>query len=262
MFTIVRRFLSAAALVGLVAPLAVLTGSAAWAVPAAPSGGPSLTVSKTSGLNPDGEQVTVTGRGYDTSKGIYVSFCDISNANATTPPGPCIGGVDMSGESGSSVWISSNPPPYGQGLAQPYEGEGKNGSFTVQLTVKAKDEFTDCLAEGVQCAVVTRNDHTRSSDRSQDVFVPVTFAGQDDTGSGSGSGDGAGDGQTVGTTNNGGTPAAGGGGTSSGGKDGTLPTTGIDFAPFVLGALAVTGAGVAALLRARRLRLEGGNSSR
>src|SRR5690606_1948128 len=127
----------------------------------APSGGPSLTVSKTSGLNPDGEQVTVTGRGYDTSKGSYVSFCYISNANATTPPGPCIGGVDMSGESASSVWLSSNPPPCGQGHAQPYEGEGKNGSCTVQLTVKAKDAFTACLAEGVQCAVVTRNAHTR-----------------------------------------------------------------------------------------------------
>src|SRR5690606_41464864 len=93
--------------------------------------------------------------------------------------------------------------------------------------------------EGEQCAVVTRNDNTRSSDRSQDVFVPVTFAGQDDTGSGSGSGDGAGDGQTVGTTNNGGTPAAGGGGTSSGGKDGTLQATGSEFGPFVLGALSV-----------------------
>ncbi|KUP96203.1 hypothetical protein [Thermobifida cellulosilytica] len=259
MSTAISRFRSAA-VCGVLSVLAVLAGTAApaatalAAVPASTSGGPSLTVSKTSGLNPEGEQVTVTGSGYDTSKGIYVAFCDISNANASTAPGPCIGGVDMSGGSGSSVWISSNPPSYGQGLAKPYEGSGTNGSFTVQLTVKAADEFTDCLAEGVRCAVVTRNDHSRSSDRSQDVFVPVTFAGQDGTTETPGAGDGSGDGQTTGASN-GGTGAAVG----SGGKNGSLATTGIDLAPFVLGALAVTGAGVAALLRARRLRLDQGN---
>ncbi|UPT21603.1 hypothetical protein FOF52_12140 [Thermobifida alba] len=254
MSTAFRGFRSAAAVGGSLAVLAALTGSPALA---ATTGGPSLTVSKTSGLNPEGEQITVTGSGYDTSKGIYVSFCDISNADATTAPGPCIGGVDMSGESGASVWISSNPPPYGQGLAQPYEGSGTNGSFTVQLTVRAADEFTDCLAEGVHCAVVTRNDHTRSSDRSQDVFVPVTFAGQD--GADGTPGTGSDDGQTTGTSNPGAASGTGGtGGTGSGGKDGSLPTTGIDIAPFVLGALAVTGAGAAALLRARRLRLDEG----
>src|SRR5690606_6108587 len=34
----------------------------------------------------------------------------------------------------------------------------------------------DCRT--VRCAIVTRNDHTRASDRSQDILLPVTFATQ------------------------------------------------------------------------------------
>lgn len=78
----------------------------------------------------------------------------------------------MAGASGVSHWISSNPPPHGEGLAEPY---GPNGSFSVMLAISpALSASIDCRR--VRCAVVTRNDHVRSSDRSQDVFVPVTFA--------------------------------------------------------------------------------------
>ncbi|MBB2944633.1 hypothetical protein FB565_004366 [Actinoplanes lutulentus] len=128
-----------------------------------------LTVSKTKGLDRAGETVTVTGRGYDVEKGIYVAFCLDNGAGVL--PSPCGGGADMSGDSGASVWISNNPPSYAEGLTKPY---GKGGSFTVSLKVNQMIGDIDCAVRG--CAIVTRADHTRTSDRSQDVRIPVRFA--------------------------------------------------------------------------------------
>ncbi|NDL57782.1 hypothetical protein F7O44_11915 [Phytoactinopolyspora sp. XMNu-373] len=145
-------------------------------------------MSKTSGLDPEGETITVSGSGFDLSKGIYVALCVDNGAGQA--PTPCLGGVDMEGSSGSSAWISSNPPSYGEGLAEPFDEVGGQGSFSVQLTVAASDEFTDCLDPSVApngCVVGTRADHTRTGDRSADVRIPVTFGG---SGSGSGSGSG------------------------------------------------------------------------
>jgi hypothetical protein len=231
-----------------------------------------LTVSKTSGLNPDGEKVTVTGSGYDTAKGIYVALCDTANASATQAPSPCIGGVDMDGEGGASSWVSSNPPPYGEGLATPYTGSGTNGGFTVELTVKGSDEHTDCLSAATDCAVVTRNDHTRSSDRSQDKFVPVTFSGQTgDPGSGGSSGSGSGSGNGSGSdsgdsgnnstgsgsgSNSSGNSSGSGSGNSAGGSGsgsgGNLPTTGAALTGLVLAAVVAALTGAVAMFAARR----------
>ncbi|MGP4083827.1 hypothetical protein [Streptomyces sp. KR55] len=107
----------------------------------------------------------MSGSGYNTEKGIYAAFC-MDNGPGKAPT-PCVGGVDMSGESGASAWVSSNPPPYGEGLTEPYDGSGHKGSFSVQIKVRAKDADTDCTKSGVTCAVITRNDHTRGGDQSQ-----------------------------------------------------------------------------------------------
>jgi hypothetical protein len=131
-----------------------------------------LTVSKTEGIKRSGETVTVTGRGYDESKGIYVAFC-LDNGPGVMPS-PCGGGADMSGGSGASVWISSNPPSYAEGLTKPY---GKGGTFRASIRVSQMIGDIDCAVRG--CAVVTRNDHTRTGDRSQDVRIPVRFAAPD-----------------------------------------------------------------------------------
>ncbi|KUL33731.1 hypothetical protein ADL15_17175 [Actinoplanes awajinensis subsp. mycoplanecinus] len=128
-----------------------------------------LSVSKTKGLDRAGQTVTVTGRGYDVKKGIYVAFCLDNGAGVI--PSPCGGGADMSGSSGSSAWISSNPPSYGEGLATPF---GAGGSFTVPIRVSQMIGDVDCAVRG--CAIVTRADHTRTSDRSQDVRIAVRFA--------------------------------------------------------------------------------------
>jgi hypothetical protein len=137
----------------------------------ATTGGLELRVSATEDLGAKGATLTVTGHGYDTFKGIYVAFCKEPKANRV--PTPCGGGATTEGSTGASQWISSNPPPYGRGLTIPY---GPDGSFTTTLHVEAQlTKQVDC--RDVQCVVITRNDHTRSADRSQDVFVPVTFAG-------------------------------------------------------------------------------------
>src|SRR6185503_6000268 len=90
----------------------------------------SLTVSTVTSIPSAGATLSVAGTGLDTFKGIYVAFCVIPPTNQ--PPTPCGGGADMTGASGASHWISSNPPPQGVGLATPY---GPNGSFQVTLTV-------------------------------------------------------------------------------------------------------------------------------
>lgn len=130
-----------------------------------------LTVSKTVDLSGDGDTILVTGTGYDESKGIYVGLCVITSPDEQ--PSPCGGGIDREGATGASEWISSNPPSYAVGLPIPYE---PGGSFSVELSVTpAINEVVDC--RNVACAIVTKNDHTIISDRSQDLIIPVTFTG-------------------------------------------------------------------------------------
>ncbi|WP_084693281.1 hypothetical protein [Actinomadura atramentaria] len=152
--------------------LALTTGLAhADAGSATGASGQTLTVSQTTGLARDGATLTVTGHGFDTGKGVYVAFCQDNGAGKA--PHPCGGGADTSGKTGGSQWISSNPPPYGKGLAVPY---GPGGTFSVQIKIAAKlNDAVDCTK--VKCVVATRADHTRSNDRSQDVRVPVSFEG-------------------------------------------------------------------------------------
>ncbi|MGC5031354.1 hypothetical protein [Micromonospora sp. DT229] len=131
--------------------------------------GQRLSVNKTTGIPLTGATVTVTGSGYDTGKGIYVAYCVDNGAGVA--PSPCGGGVDTTGSTGASHWISSNPPSYAEGLTVAY---GAGGSFTVQVKITSKIGDVDCTTG--RCVVASRNDHTRASDRSQDVKVPVSFA--------------------------------------------------------------------------------------
>lgn len=137
------------------------------------AGGQELTVTQSEDLDPEGTEVTITGAGYDEGKGIYVAIC-VDNGEGERPT-PCIGGVDMAGDSGSNAWISSNPPSYGKDLVTPF---GENGSFEVELTIQGSDEVTDCKDSTVApngCVLATYADHTRLDDRSADVLIPLTF---------------------------------------------------------------------------------------
>ncbi|WP_416973337.1 hypothetical protein [Streptomyces sp. 4F14] len=221
------------------------TASAASGTASGPEG-QKLTVSKTSGLAAAGETVTVSGTGYNTEKGIYVAFC-VDNGPGRTPT-PCVGGVDMSGESGASVWVSSNPPSYGEGLAKPYGGSAHQGTFSVQLKVRAKDANTDCTAAGVTCAAITRNDHTRGGDQSQTVRIPVAFGGAD---SGATGGSSRAPSATPSASATGGSP----GSVTSSAPSGSMAGTGSGLAlPLGLASAGLLAAGGGAWAWARRRR--------
>lgn len=174
MHTLVHRPHLAARSLRVLVILALAAVLAPWSASTADAE-PRLQVTPADGLDPDGQQVTVRGSGFDENKGIYVAWCVVPAAGQK--PSPCGGGEDRSGSSGNSVWISSNPPMYGLGLAEGYD---EGGSFEVQIVVsrwiEAEDGAIDCFQ--VACAVTTRADHERSSDRSQDTFAAVTFDGQ------------------------------------------------------------------------------------
>ncbi|MFI0980015.1 endoglucanase [Streptomyces sp. NPDC021093] len=134
--------------------------------------GQKLTVTNTKDLKPAGETVTVTGSGYALDKGIYLAVCVLGKEGEA--PSPCLGGADLSGRSGSSYWISNNPPDYAKDIVKKFteQPDGKGG-FTFDLTARIKDGGADCTR--LRCAIVTRADHTHNSDRDQDVIVPITF---------------------------------------------------------------------------------------
>ncbi|WP_328507865.1 immunoglobulin domain-containing protein [Streptomyces sp. NBC_00391] len=215
------------------------------------SDGQKLTVTPVNHLAAENQTLKVTGSGYDEEKGIYVALC-VDNGDGELPT-PCVGGVDMTGGSHSSAWISSDPPDYGEELAIPY---GDGGTFEVELTVDAKDEYTDCFK--TTCVLATRADHTLSGDRSQDVKVPVAFVGQDpvDTDDGDGGSDSGGDtggGTSTGGSTSGGSGTTGGtGGSTTTGDDGSLASTGLTVLGVAASAAALTVTGWILHRRARR----------
>lgn len=180
-----RRTIRAAAALGATLVVAGLVAVASPLVVAAGTGtgtgtgaaGQTLTVTPVTDLDPTGETVTVSGTGFGAAagfdlatEGMYVGFC-VDNGPGQTPT-PCVGGVDLTGESGASRWITNNPY-----VGTPAVAVAADGSFSTTITVQRADENIDCatLTGGKQCKVTIRMDHRAGGDRSQDVKVPVTF---------------------------------------------------------------------------------------
>ena len=115
-----------------------------------------------------GALITVSGKYFDESVGIYLGFCVIPKAGKS--PTPCGGGINKDGTGDTSLWISSNPPPYGVGLAEEFMPGGR---FIKKLTISKSIGKFDC--KKVKCAITVRADHLRSNDRSFDLFIPITF---------------------------------------------------------------------------------------
>jgi hypothetical protein len=130
--------------------------------------GEHLTASKVSGIKA-GDSITVTGKGFDTTVGIYVELCQIVPSG--TLPSVCGGGANKSGKGAASFWISSNPPSYGRNLAIPFKA---GGAFSVALKVQPKIGTIDCRK--ASCAIYIRADHTRTQDRTHDLKIPVAFS--------------------------------------------------------------------------------------
>lgn len=112
-------------------------------------------------------KVTISGRGYTTNVGIYVTFCVIPEPGKK--PELC-GPFDITGKNNQSIWISNNPPFYGKLLVKKF---GKGGTFKVSMPIDSKIDDFDCTK--VKCGIVTRADHTNPENRKADVIIPVTF---------------------------------------------------------------------------------------
>lgn len=136
------------------------------AVTAQSSNGATITVSKKVLAN--NSKVVVTGKNFDETVGIYLAYCVLPKAGSA--PTPCGGGVNKSGIGEASYWISSNPPPYGVGLAIPFTAGGR---FSQEVLVTRKIGKIDC--KKVRCAITVRSDHLHEGDRSHDIFIPITI---------------------------------------------------------------------------------------
>lgn len=113
-------------------------------------------------------KVKVSGRNFDETIGIYLAYCVVPKKGAM--PSPCGGGVNKSGTGEASYWISSNPPPYGVGLAIPF---APGGHFTEVVAITRKIGKFDCRK--VKCAITVRSDHLHEGDRSHDIYIPITI---------------------------------------------------------------------------------------
>lgn len=131
-----------------------------------------------SALTP-GEEIIVTGKGFDAGLGIYVGFCAVP-PSADVKPGPCLGGIPEGAEEGaaaakealSSAWITDDWA-WKAFATQGYD-DPKRGAFEVRLTVPAPTvEGLDCTVS--RCAVSTRSDHTAVRDRVQDMLLPFAY---------------------------------------------------------------------------------------
>ncbi|MGB3412794.1 MAG: IPT/TIG domain-containing protein [Microthrixaceae bacterium] len=115
---------------------------------------PMVAVSKTTGLDPAGQNVTVTGAGFAaTAPGIYVVF----------------GPVDTS----TPWWLDASA--FGDAKYLTGSAIGANGTFTTTLKPVASyvgSSPVDCST--ASCAIATMKAHG-STDRSQDTVTPVTF---------------------------------------------------------------------------------------
>jgi hypothetical protein len=130
-----------------------------------------------------GQRIVVSGTGYDGSRGIYVAICKIAD-DPGTKPGPCIGGVPnqqgaAEGQAGAVEYAPSNwiNDDWAWKLfgARSYD-DLEAGTFTAYIEVgEPVAENLDCRLDA--CGIYTRNDHTALTDRAQDLYVPVRFAG-------------------------------------------------------------------------------------
>jgi hypothetical protein len=150
-----------ATLLALLAP-----ASAQAAVTSTGSNGASISIAQ-SKFTKD-TKVKVSGRNFDETIGIYLAYCVVPKKGAA--PSPCGGGVNKSGTGEASYWISSNPPPYGDGLAIAY---APGGRFTEVVAITRKIGKFDCRK--VKCAITVRSDHLHEGDRSHDIFIPISI---------------------------------------------------------------------------------------
>ncbi|MFL1377109.1 MULTISPECIES: HtaA domain-containing protein [unclassified Nocardiopsis] len=121
---------------------------------------PKVTVTPTTGLDAEGDVVTVSGTGFRPGSGIYVALTAIPQAEDSYP----------AHWYGSGVWLRGDTAP------------GAQGTFSTPLDVvgafsKGGSDY-DCLQ--TQCYVAVFNDRNDLANRDQDVWTPITFAADEE----------------------------------------------------------------------------------
>ena len=164
-----RLFILAAAAIFAMQTSIGVTTAATVAPPVSSKGAFGQTLSIDKATVRAGSMVTVNGRGFDETVGIYLAFCVLPKKGSA--PTPCGGGVNKAGMGEASYWISSNPPPYAVGLTDEFLPGGR---FTHSVKISRFIGKTDCRK--VKCAITVRADHLRSNDRTQDLFIPITIS--------------------------------------------------------------------------------------
>lgn len=147
-----------------------------------------ISVATESGAEPDlsavsaGDRLVVTGDGFDPDRGIYVAVCKVPD-ELDGKPGPCLGGVGSQEveefdegvvQYAASNWING---AFAWRLfgARSFD-DAEAGTFTAYIELPpVADENVDCGRD--TCGLYTRNDHTAVSDRVQDLYVPLRWAG-------------------------------------------------------------------------------------
>lgn len=170
--TTARAGVAALAAAGLTLSLAS-SASAATATRTVSEGGVTYNLSVTApdSATASGQNITVTGSGFNPSQGIYVGLCVVNGAPGANKPTPCLGGQDQSGTTSASHWVSN----LGGGTLPNTSKYGTGGTFNVRIHVKADLGGGKICGDTVECAIVTRADHMDSGDRKYDVHVPINF---------------------------------------------------------------------------------------
>lgn len=158
-----------ALLLPLSAPISLPVAQASGSVTVQGKGGESISIAKSKWNG--ARNILVSGRGFDETTGIYLAYCVLPKTGQM--PSPCGGGVNKKGIGDASHWISSNPPPYGAGLAVPFLSGGR---FSEKVSISPKIGKFDCRK--ITCAITVRSDHLHEGDRTRDLFIPITFRKQ------------------------------------------------------------------------------------
>jgi len=142
-FTPARRAATAVLATGIALGGLVAVDSAADAAPR-----PTVSVSKTSNLNPNGEWLTVSGKGFSGKNfGIYVGLAQDNKYGPT-----------KQNSFGETKWLKPN--------------EIRGGRFTTRIKVKAVSGKINCKVNS--CSIRTLSAHG-VPDRTQDTKTPVSF---------------------------------------------------------------------------------------
>jgi len=140
-------------------PLAFTAGIEDVTEPGGPLLDPKVTVAPDSGLDPEGDTVTLEGTGFRPGQGVYAALT-AEPQSADSYPAHYTG----------AVWL--------RGAAAP----GEDGSFSTEVAVTGSYDASgatyDCVES--QCYIAVFNDHTDIADRDQDVWTPVSFTGDEE----------------------------------------------------------------------------------